>query len=512
MNGRILPQVPVMMVVLCSLMLGGCIGGRYVTPPEIAMEESLVVPDRTITDEEKQVLTVKMTDEGEEVAVFTIEQAIDRSVRYNIRMLNMYEQYRMVESDLRGAKAEFLVKYSPTITGIVAGEDDAEDRFYSVNVTKKHRLGTVGGIRVSAESGDDEKKSAIRFSLDQPLLRGAGKLVVTNNLVNARRNIAITLRAIEMAKEQLVFSVVSNYYEIIREKELVSLYEKSAERMRTLLEQSRQKQKVDLVSEADVLRVEIQLAWAEDNLITARQFLGDALDDLKILLGYSEVVQIDIDAGILYEEVEVDEDEAMVTALTRRIDYLEARDRIRDAERNQKVARNNLLPDLDLVVGYAFSGEGTDYSEAFKYEDSSWFLGFSTTTDVRRVAERAGYARARLETQNVRRDFILLRDQILREVRQNIRNLNKNLKRIQLQRRTVEHAENQFKLAQLRYSQNLITDISIVTDAEDDLILAQTNYILAVTDYIVSQARLKMALGTLTEKSPEVYAIGYFAN
>ena len=512
MNEGIFFRVLLILVVLCGLLSGGCIDSGYIVPPEIVVEEGLVAPDRAVSEEEKQRLTVRKMDDGREVVVFTIIQAVDRAVRHNIQILNIYDLYQVAEFNLRGAKADFLIEYTPSIIGNVSGEDGDRERLYQFNITKKNSFGTIGDVRISAESLEDEKKSDVRFSLDQPLLKGAGKLVTTNNVINARRDLATTLRAIELSKERLVFSVISNYYDIIREREIVALNEKSAERMRRLLEQSRQKEEVDLVSELDVLQAEIQLAGAEDNLIEARQSLGDDLDHFKILLGFSEEVEIDIDGDTSFEEVKVDEAEAIVVALANRLDYVEARDKIWDAERNQRVAKNMLLPTLDIVVGYTFSGEGDGYSDAFAYNDSSWFLGFSTTTDIRRVAERADYMTAQIETKNAKRDVVLLKDQILRQVRQDIRRLDKNLKRIRLQKRTMEHAENQFKLAQLKYSERLKIDIFDVTRAEEDRILAETNYILAVTDYLTAQARLKMTLGTLTEKSPEVYNIGYFAD
>jgi len=514
---------------LGSLLVSGCIDRGNVVPPEVAAVENRLLPERNVTDAEKQKLAVKTGGDGQEVVAFTLAQAVDRAVQYNIQMLNIYDQYPIAESNLEGAKSEFWVEYSPSVSGTILGEDTAEGRRYRFNLTKKFTPGTISDIEISATEFDDSKEARIRFSLDQPLLRGAGKLVVTNNLVTARRNIAIVLRGIELSKEELAFEVISSYYDIIREREIVRLNEKSVQRMTTLRDMSSANLDVhkntpeEKAAKLDLFRAEVQLAQAEDNLVEAEQSHGDALDNLKLLMGYSNDVRIDIatDTDIPYEdyeELKINEVSAINTALKNRLDYREAWDRIHDARRNEKVAKNNLLPDLNLVVGHAFSDEGANYSDAFAFDDSSWFIGFSTSTDIRRTSERASYTQARIETRNVKRSFDLLRDQIIREVRRNIRRLEKNYNRIKIQEHARKQARVQFELTRFLYKEGRkkpdggdagISSLDL-TQAEEDLTLAETSYIFAVTDYLTAQARLKKTMGTLTEKNPEVFKMGYF--
>jgi len=506
---------------ICLCILTGCRGSREFAASQVKVDESRLLPDRHVSEQEKQRLTIKTTPDGEEVIVYTLEQSIDRAVRHNIEILTVYDEYPIAESILSSAQAEFQVELRPTIDRNLAGSDGEDERLYQLNLTKKNRLGTIGDVEISEAKVEGEKSSALRFTLDQPLLRGVGKFVVNNNVINARRNIATTLRQIELEREQLVLNVISNYYDIIREKKIVALNEKSVQRTRELLEVVRQNLRITKDAskqealKLDASRAQIQLSQAENNLINARQSLGDALDNFRILLGYAETVPIDIaDTDAAYEPVEVVEAQAIDTAWQYRLDFLEARDRIWDAERNEKVAKNSLLPDLDIVVG--LSGVGGTYSDALGFDDTSWFVGFTTSSDIRRIEEKEDYERARIETRNAKRSYVFLKDQIARQVRQAIRRMNRDYQQIKLQEKTMDYARQQYDLAKFRYeeSQKGISDIIVDNDdlveAEADLIRAETNLTFAITNYIISQARLKQTLGTLTEKSPEVYSMGYF--
>jgi outer membrane protein len=508
-------------LIVVFLLLTGCRGGREYYASSVKVDENQVLPDREASEEEKENLIVKTTPEGDEVLVYELEQACDRAVRYNIELLTVYDEYRLAESGFVSAKSEFQVELTPTIERNLAGSDGSDNYRFSLNATKKNRLGTTGDVEILTAKTGGGKNSALRFSLDQPLMRGASKLAINDGLFDARREIARALRTIELEKEQTVLDVISNYYDIIREKKIVDLNEKSVVRTRELMEVARANLKIsNEVSkqeslELDVYRAEIQLAQAENNLINAHQSLGDALDNFKILLGYNETVNVDIVyKKPAYEKVAVNEAEAVGVALEHRLDYREAWDRIWDAERNEKVAKNDLLPDLSIVMG--LSGVGETYDDAVGFDETRWFVGFSTSSDIRRVDERENYTRAVIQTRTAKRSYILLQDQIVRQVRQAIRRLERDYQRIKLQEKTMEHAEQQYDLAKARYEQSqkeisdVILDNDDVVEAEADLILAETNLTFAVTDYIISQARLKAILGTLTEKSPEVYSIGYF--
>jgi len=256
---------------------------------------------------------------------------------------------------------------------------------------------------------------------------------------------------------------------------------------------------VGLASRIDVLRGEIQLRQAEDALLSAEQAYGDAVDNLRVLLGFGPQDDVEIDADLAYTDFAIDTDRAIEMAMFNRLDLAQARDEIIEAERNLRVAKNRTLPQLDLVLGYNRYGVGSSFSESSSLSDSSWTIGLSTATDVRRTAERAYYEQSKLDLESRERNNRLMGYNAAREVKDGIRRMEKNRKRIDVQQAEIDQARQKLRLARMKFERGLGDNFDLVT-AEEELLRAESNHVAAVTDYIVSQVEVKKAIGTLVEK------------
>ena len=74
--------------------------------------------------------------------------------------------------------------------------------------------------------------------------------------------------------------------------------------------------------------------------------------------------------------------------------------------------------------------------------------------------------------------------------------LKNNMLQVQSQRRNMELANDVLELAQKKYKAGVGSNLE-VTQAQSDLLRAQTNYFSALLDLINAQADLKKALGLL---------------
>ena len=86
------------------------------------------------------------------------------------------------------------------------------------------------------------------------------------------------------------------------------------------------------------------------------------------------------------------------------------------------------------------------------------------------------------------------KDSIQLEVRQAYLNMNEAEQRIQTSQVSVEKAQEDFKIAQVRYSAGVGTNLDVI-DAQVALTSAQTNYIQSLYDYNISKANLDKAMG-----------------
>jgi len=432
---------------------------------------------------------------------FGLEQAIRWALKNNLSLLNARDQVTRAAFNVHAAAAAFEVKVVPRADAAISGgsADTDTSRGFGLGLSKKAPWGTQLGVSADTAKTGDSHTTTVAFDLTQPLLRGLGREYNEDGLLDARFALLNSQRSFIQYQESVIVSVVRAFYEIIRQREVLSLNEKSAERTRKHLRAARARERVGLASRIDVLRAQIQLRQAEDNLLSAREAYGDAVDNLKILLGFGPQDNVEIDADLSYEEYTIDSEQALLLAMSNRLDLARGRDEIEEVERNARIAKNNTLPQLDLVMGYQRYGTGQSFSDSSGLGESMWSIGLATSTDLLRTSERAAYEQAKLDEAAARRNYQLLKDTVAREVHSALRTLEKNRKRIDVQKTEIDHAKQKLKLAQMKFERGLADNFDLI-DAEEEIIRAETNYISAVTDYIVSQVELKRTIGTLVDR------------
>ena len=436
---------------------------------------------------------------------FGLEQAIRWALLNNLSLMNATDRVLRAKFNIRAAASDFEVKVIPKVNASLSGGSGGAgtSRGAGLGFTKKTGIGTQLSISGDTSKTADAYTTGVEFGLEQPLLSGFGREVTQDALLDAKFGMLSSERSFIESQESLIVSVIRGFYEIIRQREVLALNEKSAERTRKHLQAAEARERVGLASRIDVLRAKIQLRQAEDNLIAAREAFGDAQDRLRILLGFGPQDDVEIDSDLSYKEFAIGVERGIGLAMMNRLDLARALDQIAETERNLRIAKNQTLPQLDLVFGYRMIGAGPSFSDSSSLSDSTWTVGLATSTDIRRTAERTRYEQIKLDVLAVKRNYQLLKDTVVREVKDAIRSLEKNRKRIDIQKADINHAQQKLKLARIKFDRGLADNFELI-DAEEEIIRAETNYISAVTDYIISQAELKRAVGTLIKRPPHL--------
>ena len=117
--------------------------------------------------------------------------------------------------------------------------------------------------------------------------------------------------------------------------------------------------------------------------------------------------------------------------------------------------------------------------------DMNLFDGNVTKAKVRQA--EASLTKS-VEQANQKQDVIQL------EVRQAYLNMLEAEKRITTSKVTVDKGQEDFKIAQVRYSAGVGTNLDVI-DSQLALTQAKTNYIQAMYDYNTSRAKLDKAMG-----------------
>jgi outer membrane protein TolC len=434
-----------------------------------------------------------------------LAEAVATALQRNFTVLNSADAVATSRLREGATRAQFLPKVTPRY------QRSADDSLFGLDASQK--LPWTGGtvtatalMRSTFEgaTGPDvspfPRTSDLRLVLTQPLLRGFGPNATFYDLRTSRRSREGQERQYELGRQSLAVDVARSYYQVIQQRQLLAVARQSFDRSESLRKASTARLEVGLVSKLDVYRAELQASQAQESMVRAEASLDSELERFRTLLGLSPSDPLQPEALVLPDDVSEDIEPVEVLtqrALQNRLDLMETSDVVDDARRTASLARQNLLPQLDVNVGVTQFGNGTTYGNAFHSADKRVSVYFSTSYPLERSSEATSKAVAQLDVTSRERTLRQRQLDVEAEVRSAVRELERIRKSIDLQKKGVEVAEQQRRLATLRYQRGLASNFDVV-DAEGSLVVARSALVGLLTSYQVARVDLLRVTGTLS--------------
>jgi outer membrane protein TolC len=240
----------------------------------------------------------------------------------------------------------------------------------------------------------------------QPLLRnfGFGATLASIHIAKINRGIS------EWQFKQSVIDTVTNV--IFAYNNLNFAYANRLSAIRShelalqLVDENQKRFRTGDASQYDVTFANSRAAGREENILFAEQAVREAENFLKQLITDTKTPDL-LSEHLAIEPpapapiVVVDAAADFHAALTKRPDYQQARLRLKGDSISTKFQRNQLLPRLDLVGSYGYSGQGADFRstrqqiENKDYNAYSW--GVVISVPLTFTTERGRYRAARLQ-------------------------------------------------------------------------------------------------------------------
>lgn len=428
-----------------------------------------------------------------------LEAAIARALEANFGLLNSADALQGAKIRESATKSLWYPRFTPSY---LVNPDDT-----SILGSATQRLPWTGGsvsalvtmrnseltVPELSHTGD------VRLILTQPLLKGFGPNAAYFELRSSRRGREGQERQLELVRQRLAVQVTAAFYSVIAERQLVGVSRQSLKRSRSLKTASEARLQVGLVSKLDVFRADLQAAQTEESLVRTQAALESSLEQFRSLLGTGPADPVEPEAATLPEvlEEEVEPLEVLLfRARERRLDVQEAVDQVDDSRRSARLAKQNLLPQFDVNLGFVRSGFGPTYSRAFDDAQSRFEVYFNTTYPVDNSGAKASKAVADLEVAARERSVRQKHLDVEAEVRAAVRELDRIQKSVELQKKGLAVAAQQLRLSTLRYQRGLASNFDVV-DAEGSLVLARSALVGLLTSYQVARAELKRVTGEL---------------
>lgn len=365
-------------------------------------------------------------------------------------------------------------------------------------------LGSGGTLSVSTDAsarrgfGVDPTTTlshSVGISFEQPLLKGFGYEVSHESLTQAERDVVYALRDFELFRQSFLIDTVRRYYAIVRQKKVVRNSYSTLERFTFLRKRSEALFEIGKVRAIDKFRAAQEELVASNEVIAEEEVLASLLDDFKVFLGLPASERIDVEE-ITPEAraTPIDLQSAIAAALHNRLDLRTSEDRVEDAERAVRIARNGLLPAIDLTASLGAGASRTD-GETTGYE-GEYAVGISLSLPLDQVTERNAYKSAILALQRRQRLHSIARDNVRLDVTNTYRRLRRLENSVRIQTANVELAERRVKNAELRFEAGELGNRDVV-EAQSAKLSAENALIRAILDYELARLQLKKDIGIL---------------
>jgi outer membrane protein len=335
--------------------------------------------------------------------------------------------------------------------------------------------------------------------ITQPLLRDAGWRTSTSGLRDANLSADAEEVALESRTQQVLFDVKSAYFEILRRSKLIDVNKQAVQRDEDLLSFSKAKVEAKLATQRDVLSAEIILAQDRGRLVNAEAQHQAALDQLSDILGLRIARPLQVqDVDVALQPVAVQEQVWIAQALRNNPGVKRARLDLERSVLAKQVAGNGRLPQLDLQLAYdevrSAVSEGPVTPGLIQPRERTWQGSVTLSYPLFNKPLGNAYEKASLEYEQSRRALLDTERQAVLDVRDTVRNLQRIEDRISILKKNIEGARAKVEFAKVNFQLGRASNLDI-TDAQKDLLNAETDSVDELVNYRVEHARLEQLLG-----------------
>ncbi|MBO1348718.1 MAG: TolC family protein [Hormoscilla sp. GUM202] len=452
--------------------------------------------------------------ESEEVKL-TIEDVVFLAVENNRDIKNAYLDRIVQRGDLEIAEDIFVPNLTPQFSidsrRNAVGASNTDTRNAEISAEVSSRIPTGGELRVqwrgtgqnqetNALSGVDENSLTqnLQLSFEQPLFRGFGIDVNRASIEIARLNEANNILSLKSTIINTITNAIQRYRALLRAQEQLKIGQLALESAKRQLEitkafvEAGRRAPVDIVeAEANVANREVDLLANENGLKAARSNLIEILDidrNQKLVAG---------ETPDLESPTSLEPSQLLQVALVNNPDYLRSQLRQKTAKFDLLLAEDRARSDLNLNIGYSLnSGNRIENTT-----DLRAGLTFSRDFGRQRQEEKQDVNRRRINLQQTQIDLQETRESLEIEVKDRIRDIEVDLRRVELARKARELSEQQFENEREKLRLGVQgTRLVDVLNSEDELVRARNRELDAIISYLDDLTRLEQTLGITLQR------------
>lgn len=351
----------------------------------------------------------------------------------------------------------------------------------------------IAGSNASYGTKNPGNSHTNTVSITVPIFTG-GRL--EGAIKQARENLKYYQYGMDSSYQTTRYNAEKGYYDVLQAANTVNLDKETVDRLAEHLKNTQAQFAVGVVAKADVLRSEVELVDAQQTLTQAENAYNINVATLNNIIGLPTATPLNLSQGLEYKPNSYALDNCVTYAMANRPEIHQAEASVNMAKAAQQQANAGNLPQVNLGA----SNEWSDTHFAGRKRDN-WALGVTLTQNIWDYGVTAAKVReAKANVAKAQESYRQIADEVRLAVRSSYLSMREAEKRIKTTEVAVAQAEEDYRIAQLRYSAGVGTNTDVM-DASVALTTAKNNYIQALYDYNTNTALLEQNMGVPVENN-----------
>jgi len=326
----------------------------------------------------------------------------------------------------------------------------------------------------------------------QPIFAGGG--ILANYEVNSLgMDIA---KMDELATIQdIIQEVKVAYFHIIKAEKILEVAVHSVTQLKAHRDMSQHFFDVGMIPRNDLLHAEVELANGLQYRVRSENGVEMAKSRLNTILRRGIDTPIKAEDLLTRELFEKSLAECLKVAMENRPEIKAYALKVEQAKSMVKLARSEYFPNVNVVGNYTRFGDEPGVSGSPYRDQESWYVMAVANWNFwewGKTKNRVDLSRSR---ENQSSDALTnIKDQITLEVKNAYLLLREAEKQLEVSKKAVEQAEENYRISVERYKEQVATSTDVL-DAQTLLTRAKSDYTNALGDMNISRAKLERAMG-----------------
>ena len=444
----------------------------------------------------------------------SLQQAVEEALASNLGLALVKQEEEMAQAGVQAQQGAFDAQLAagastreseltPTLPPAFGGVSEDEQTSWQASLAKRLETGTEFDLSWQNGRSDNDLNmatikpayhSSLQLGLKQPLLKGFGQDAQLARQRAAQQQAKAAVYLVDSQAADLVKQVKDAYWQLVYAWQDLQVNKLSLRLAQQLRDETASKIEAGSLAQVEIYQPESEVARREQQLIGAERAIGLADDGLKLLLNRQDWQQalqpVDQPPATMARP---DLAAVLAKALAQRPDLQAAKLQVEAARYEQQGASNGLLPSLDLSGGIGISGVDDSYGSALdnlgSSSDTSWQVGLVFSTPLGNNLAKGQHRQARANLRHKQTQAALLRQEVQRQVRQAVRDVELASKAIEAASKTALASQKRLEGEQAKFEVGLATTF--------DVLAAQQAYAQALAAENLSKVQLASAAAEL---------------